>query len=226
MATYGYVRVSTDRQADDGDSLEIQERRCRAYAEAQNLVLDRLFIERGVSGSVALADRPAGAELLATVQRGDTVIAVRLDRMFRSALDALTVADRFRQDDIGLHLLDLGGSITNGLGKAFFTIASAFAEAERDRIRERIQEVKSDQRQRNRYLGGRRPLGWTVGTDGELVEVPAEQQAIRRMVEARDAGQSLRAIAADLQAAGFNITHAGADKIIRAAKARSIAAAA
>jgi putative DNA-invertase from lambdoid prophage Rac len=226
MATYGYVRVSTDRQADDGDSLEIQERRCRAYAEAQNLVLDRLFIERGVSGSVALADRPAGAELLATVQRGDTVIAVRLDRMFRSALDALTVADRFRQDDIGLHLLDLGGSITNGLGKAFFTIASAFAEAERDRIRERIQEVKSDQRQRNRYLGGRRPFGWTVGTDGELVEVPAEQQAIRRMVEARDAGQSLRAIAADLQAAGFNITHAGADKIIRAAKARSIAAAA
>ena len=226
MATYGYVRVSTDRQADDADSLEIQERRCRAYAEAQNLVLDRLFIERGVSGSVALADRPAGAELLATVQRGDTVIAVRLDRMFRSALDALTVADRFRQDDIGLHLLDLGGSITNGLGKAFFTIASAFAEAERDRIRERIQEVKSDQRQRNRYLGGRRPFGWTVGTDGELVEVPAEQQAIRRMVEARDAGQSLRAIAADLQAAGFNITHAGADKIIRAAKARSIAAAA
>ena len=45
-----------------------------------------------------------------------------------------------------LHLLDLGGDIAgNGLSKLFLTIAAAFAEAERDRIRERIGQVKADQ---------------------------------------------------------------------------------
>ena len=57
---------------------------------------------------------------------------------------------------VGLHLPDLGGDIAgNGLSKLFLTIAAAFAEAERDRIRERIGQVKADQKARCRYLGGK-----------------------------------------------------------------------
>jgi len=53
-----------------------------------------------------------------------------------------------------LHLLDLGGDIAgNGLSKLFLTIAAAFAEAERDRIRERITNVKQDRKARGRGLG-------------------------------------------------------------------------
>jgi len=53
---------------------------------------------------------------------------------------------------VALHLLDLGGDISgNGLSKLFLTIAAAFAEAERDRIRERIGQVKADQKARGRY---------------------------------------------------------------------------
>jgi putative DNA-invertase from lambdoid prophage Rac len=59
---------------------------------------------------------------------------------------------------VKLHLLDLGGDIAgNGLSKLFLTIAAAFAEAERDRIRERIGQVKADQKARGRYLGGSIP---------------------------------------------------------------------
>jgi DNA invertase Pin-like site-specific DNA recombinase len=43
----------------------------------------------------------------------------------------------------------------NGLSKLFLTIAAAFAEAERDRIRERIGQVKADQKARGRYLAAR-----------------------------------------------------------------------
>ena len=79
-----------------------------------------------------------------------------------------------------LHLLDLGGDIAgNGLSKLFLTIAAAFAEAERDRIRERVSQVKADQRARNRYLGGAVPFGWQVGEDGELIEDPKQQAAMR-----------------------------------------------
>ena len=69
---------------------------------------------------------------------------------------------------------------------AGFTILSAVAEAERDRTRERIAEVKRDQRQRGRYLGGTAPWGDRVGDAGELVPVPEQQAALERMRQLRD----------------------------------------
>jgi putative DNA-invertase from lambdoid prophage Rac len=57
------------------------------------------------------------------------------------------------------------------------------AEAERDRIRERIRDVKLDQRRRNRYLGGIVPFGWRISKDGQLIEDTAQQDAIKRIVE-------------------------------------------
>ena len=62
-----------------------------------------------------------------------------------------------------LHLLDLGGDISgNRLSKLFLTIAAAFAETKRDRIRERIGQVKADQKARGRNLGGRVPFGYLM----------------------------------------------------------------
>ena len=47
-------------------------------------------------------------------------------------------------------------------------ILSAVAEADRDRTRERIRDVKADQRKRRGYLGGIVPFGWQVAEDGAL----------------------------------------------------------
>ena len=148
----------------------------------QGLTIDKVFVERGVSGSKPLGDRPQGAALLAVLQPGDVVITPKLDRMFRSALDALDVLGKLKEAGVNLHMIDLGGDMTgNGVSKLVFTILSAVAEAERDRTRERIAEVKRDQRQRGRYLGGAVPLGYRVGEAGELVPVPEQQAAIKRM---------------------------------------------
>jgi putative DNA-invertase from lambdoid prophage Rac len=71
-------------------------------------------------------------------------------------------------------MIDLGGDVTgNGIYKLVFTILSAVAEAERDRIRERIADVKRDQRQQNRFLGGYVPFGWRVDADKQLGRVVA-----------------------------------------------------
>src|SRR5215469_7729294 len=86
---YGYCRVSTIAQADEGESLDVQRRQLNGYATMNGLSLDHVFIERGVSGSRPLADRPEGGKLLAVLQPGDVLITPKLDRMFRSALDAL-----------------------------------------------------------------------------------------------------------------------------------------
>lgn len=218
MAVFGYVRVSTDRQAAEGESLGAQERTVRGYAMMQGLTLDGVFVERGVSGSRPLAERPEGARLLDALRPGDAVITPKLDRMFRSAIDALNVCDRLKAASVSLHMIDLGGDVTDtGISKLVFTILSAVAEAERDRIRERIRDVKRDQKERGRYLGGTIPFGWHLGDDGQLVAAPAEQAAINRMKALRHDGLSLRRIAAAVQADGFRLSHAGVKKVLGAA---------
>jgi putative DNA-invertase from lambdoid prophage Rac len=215
MAVYGYTRVSTDRQADEGESLGVQQRVIEGYAMMRDLTLDQIFVQRGVSGAKPLGDRPEGAKLLASLKEGDVVITPKLDRMFRSALDALDVLRQIQKRGISLHMVDLGGDVTgNGISKLVFTILSAVAEAERDRIRERIRDVKADQRRRQRYLGGIVPFGWSVGSDGELVEVPEQQAAIKRAQKLRAKGLSLRAISAALAKSGVPLSHEGVKRIV------------
>jgi DNA invertase Pin-like site-specific DNA recombinase len=69
------------------------------------------------------------------------------------------VLDALKDRGVKLHLLDLGGDIAgNGISKLFLTIAAAFAEAERDRIRERIGQVKADQKARRAVPWRGRPV--------------------------------------------------------------------
>ncbi len=199
MAIYGYIRVSTAMQADNGESLDAQRRQVEGYAMQQGWDLGHTYAERGVSGGKALADRPQGAKLVKRLRRGDTMVAPKLDRVFRSALDALQVCADFKRQGVSLHLLDLGGDVSgNGVAGLFMKIAAAFAEFERDRIAERQRDVKRDMRARGKYLGGHVPFGHRV-KDGALVEVHEEQVAIRAMVAMRAEKLSLRVIANEIR---------------------------
>jgi putative DNA-invertase from lambdoid prophage Rac len=131
MAVYGYTRVSTSRQAEEGESFDVQQRTIAGYALMLGLIVERMFIERGVSGSVPLSERLEGTALLAILRADDVVITPKLDRMFRSALDALDVLAKLKDRNVILHMIDLGGDVTgNGISKLVFTILSAVAEAE------------------------------------------------------------------------------------------------
>ncbi|OAN48319.1 recombinase family protein [Magnetospirillum moscoviense] len=215
MAVYGYTRVSTDRQADEGESLDVQRRQLEGYALMHGMALDTVYVERGVSGSKPLGERPEGGRLISMLKAGDVVLTPKLDRMFRSSLDALDNLNLLKGMGVSLHMLDLGGDVTgNGISKLVFTILSAVAEAERDRIRERIVTVKADQRERGRYLGGRIPFGWRVDEDGGLVEIAEQQAAILTMVAMKNEGLALRTIAERMTAQGFKLSHEGVKKII------------
>lgn len=217
MAVYGYTRVSTGRQASEGESLDVQKRQVEGYAMMLGFSIDDMFVERGVSGSKPLAVRERGAELLAILKPGDVVITAKLDRMFRSSLDALDVLGKLKANGISLHMIDLGGDVTgNGISKLVFTILSAVAEAERDRIRERVATTKSDQRDRGRYLGGKIPFGYTVGNDGGLQADAAEQAIIGDIRNLRAHAAPLRTIAAEIeQTHGRHLSLATLAKIVK-----------
>jgi putative DNA-invertase from lambdoid prophage Rac len=114
------------------------------------------------------------------------------------------VPESLKQQGGNLHMIDLGGDVTgNGISKLVFTILSAVAEAERDRIRERIADVKHDQKTRGRFLGGSRPFGWQIAADGSLEPLESERKALLAMHRLQKAGKSLRAIAAAMQERGL-----------------------
>ncbi|PWU21835.1 MAG: hypothetical protein C5B50_00700 [Verrucomicrobia bacterium] len=220
-----YCRVSTIEQAADGkSSLHRQEEVIRSIAGLRREPASGVVVysDPGVSGSVPLRDRPAGAKLLAEIEPGDVIVAAKLDRLFRSASDALAMIERFARQQVGVILIDIGVEPVNEslTGKLFFTVLAALAEFERGRIAERIREGKRGKRARGGYIGGKTPTGHRLageGKDAVLVPIWSEQSGIE-LARSLAPTRSLRAVAEELERQGFvsrNGTRYGAEQIKR-----------
>ena len=219
MSVYGYIRVSTTNQVENGLSLKDQTKQIELYGEVNKLDVDKVFTERGVSGGIDLYKRPVGSKLLEVVQDGDVIICSKLDRMFRSCLDGLQVLNELKEKNVELHFIDLGGNTTtNGIGKLMFSIMSSFAEMERNRIGERIRGTKRLQQKMDVYMGGVVGYGYRVDEYGGkkyVIEHKDEQKIITRMKKMRKSGMSFRSISDDLKRGGIRKTHMTVSNILR-----------
>lgn len=185
----GYVRVSSAEQAaDDRSSLENQEKIIRGYAMAKGFTQfdTAVYSDPGVSASIPLRQRPSGQRLLEDVKKGDTIIASKLDRMFRSASDALNMAEIFKEKGINLVLFDLGTDPvnSNGIAQFFFTIIAAVAQLERTMIRERLENGKKAKKAKQGHIGGLAPYGFRIIGKARLARlepVPEEQLILERV---------------------------------------------
>lgn len=186
----GYVRVSTQEQAQaDRSSLQEQENVVRGYAMTQGI--DKfgvqIYSDVGISGSMPIKLRPAGEEMMTAAVAGDTIIASKMDRIFRSAVDALRTAEELKQRGIHLVLFDMGIQpiTTDGMSKVFFTMAAAFAEFERDRIRERMAVGKKAKLAKGGHAGGEPKYGYMViGREREAkIEINPNEQAVLDLVK-------------------------------------------
>lgn len=102
MRAIGYVRVSTEKQADFGVSLEAQQEKVRAMAVVQGAELMGLVIDAGESAKSL--NRPGMTELLALVDSRavDVVIIAKLDRLTRSVKDLAELLERFTRRGVSL----------------------------------------------------------------------------------------------------------------------------
>ena len=216
---YGYARVSTVEQT-AGSSLDEQQTRIKGVAMMRGAEVEEMFVDGGVSGAVPLRDRPAGQRLMDTLQAGDVLIASKLDRLFRSASDALTQAELFKAQGVDMIIADMGFEpvTQNGASRMFFGMLALMAEFERDRIRERQREGLKAKKSRNGYIGGRRPYGFQIvgtGRDAVLVEDEREQAAIREIHALRATGAGYVKIAMELQRRGFPyVSHMGIKRVV------------
>lgn len=204
-----YIRVSTQEQADSGLGLAAQKARIEAYCTAQGWKLAALFADAGVSAKTL--DRPALTEALAALKPGRVLVALKLDRLTRTArdLDELTA----RVQDQGGEWATVEGAYDTGsaMGRFMLRVVADIAQMEREVTAERTSAALQAKKARRERLGTT-PLGYkTVDTpEGRCVEVDAEGAETVQMARALfDAGKSYRAIAAELTAAGRKTKRGG-----------------
>lgn len=207
MTTYGYRRVSTFEQV-DRSSLDEQERRIRGAALIRNVSDVEIVTDAGVSGSIALADRPAGGAMVSSLRTGDTVIAAKLDRMFRDACDALSTAERFKKRGVALIMTDMGTEpvTESGVARMSFGVLALMAEFERARMLERMNEGRRGKKSKGGHIGGLAPYGYAVegaGREATLLEVVGETRLVATVRTLRDEARSYREIGAILEDRGF-----------------------
>jgi site-specific DNA recombinase len=206
MEAIGYCRVSTEEQAKEGVSLDAQEARIRAYCTMAGLTLVAVIRDEGVSGADLLATRPGGVALLRTIVRREAqhVVAVRLDRLFRDAVDCLGTVKAWKKGGVSVHFVDLGGAAldtSSAMGKFFLNIMAAVVEMERNLIAERVSAaIQHKKAQRRAY--GPTPYGFDRQGD-RLLPNAAEQKVIRQMQRWRREGQTLAWIADELTRRGI-----------------------
>jgi len=202
-----YLRVSTADQAEHGVSLDAQKERLEAYAIANGLAVAGILREEAISGTIPLNARPEGEKLTEMVNSGQVrhVIALKLDRLFRSAVDALSTTAEWDKQGIALHLVDMGGQSLNtgsAMGRMIFTMLAGFAQFERDLTAERTTSALSHKKANGTAYS---PTPYGKDRNGDmLTDNAAEQGVIRQMRILRDESLSFRGIAEYLNSNGIS----------------------
>jgi DNA invertase Pin-like site-specific DNA recombinase len=190
----GYVRVSTDSQAESGAGLAAQRHAIEAFAKRQGLVITAWHEDAGVSGAAGIESRPGLMAAIAGLGRGDVLLVAKRDRIARDTLTALTIERTVSRRKAAIMSAD---GIGNGDGAAdqfMRSVLDAAAAFERDLIKARTKAALAAKRQAGERTG-QIPFGWSLGDDGRLVEVEAEQRVLDNIKACRAAGMSLRQIA-------------------------------
>lgn len=203
MKAIGYVRVSTEKQADFGVSLEAQSGKVRAMAVVQGAELVEVIIDAGESAKSL--NRPGMARLLSVVEAGavDAIIIAKLDRLTRSVKDLAELLERFTRR--GVSLVSVAESLDTGTaaGRLGLNIMTAVSQWEREAIGERTRDAMHHKRANGERVGTV-PFGYRVAADALHLEAdPAEQAILSRIRELKATGYTTRQIADELNRQGF-----------------------
>lgn len=198
----GYVRVSTDKQADNGISLDAQKTKIRQYAELYDLDLVAVIEDAGVSAKSL--DRPGLRSALGMLQSGkaEALLVVKLDRLTRSVRDLGELVETYFATKYSLLSLSDSIDTRTAAGRLVLNVLTSVAQWEREATGERTRDAMKHKASKGEFCGGQAPYGYAV-ENGALVPNEAEQEVLRVVREMKDAGLSLNAIANELARAGL-----------------------
>ena len=221
MKVVGYIRVSTEKQAVEGVSLDAQRAKLTDYAGLYDL--DLVTIEADEGESAKTLDRPALQRALGMLDDGqaEALLVVKLDRLTRSVKDLGTLIESYFARFVLMSVNDQIDTRT-ATGCLFLNLLTSVTQWEREMGRERTVAAMRHLKANGQYTGGHPPYGWALDNDN-LTADPAEQTIIEAATAMKEAGLSLRGIGRGLLARGYstrngNTWHPEQIKILLAAK--------
>ena len=197
-----YIRVSTDKQADEGFSLDAQRQRLDAYCIAQGWTVceDHVYIDSDTGKNT---DRPGFQGMLRAAQAGAVrrIVAIRLDRIARNTREFLATADKMNSLDVSLVLIKESFDTSTPHGKFALTMFAAMAELEIATIQERTMDGRRQKARQGGSNGAPAPLGYTYNGEAYAIDGQAAQGIVGIFNQFTD-GESLTAIARTLNEQG------------------------
>jgi site-specific DNA recombinase len=208
----GYIRVSSQGQVADGESLERQEEKIRAYCSLKGITDVEIIADRGVSGFKS--SRPGFQRLISMCasKEASLIIVNDLSRLSRSVRDTLA----FVEDVVnkhGVEFVSLQNDIdtTSPMGKAFLAISAVFNQLARDEVSMKVKNMWAHKRSKSEKTGGTIPFGYSLIDSKRLVPLADEQATVKHIHDLRASGHSLRDIVSNLHDRGIK-TKTGREK--------------
>ncbi|MDP6652448.1 MAG: recombinase family protein [Gammaproteobacteria bacterium] len=203
MTIYSYCRTSELEASLGKDDLnailEPEFLRIHTYCLGRCWFMMEVLRDADCSWGLEFHKRESGKQLMAILRPGDVLLCSKLERIVSSSQEALRLIRKLKDKNVQLHIVELGGDITNPeFAVNFGRIARLFSSLEKRKSAERIKGVKQRQKKQGRYLGGSRPFGYIIHENGRLIENPMEQRVLRRIMELKKQGKSLRAISSEV----------------------------
>lgn len=193
-----YIRVSTDRQAEEGYSIDVQKERLVAFTKTfDGAVSFETYIDDGYSG--ATLERPAMQKLISDAQNRliTHVCVYKLDRLSRSQKDTLhLIEDIFLPNDVAFISVQESFNTATAFGRAVVGILSVFAQLERENIYERTRSGMQKRVEAGYWPGGGGvPFGYDYDPARGILLPNADAETVRQLYELYLRGWSLQSIA-------------------------------
>ncbi len=192
-----YIRVSTDAQREEGYSIEAQEEMLVAYCISKGIKSYEKYIDGGFSGSNI--NRPRLSELIADIRDGKVshVVVYKLDRLSRSQKDTLfLIEDVLIPHNVSFVSLNENMDTSTPIGRAMLGIMSAFAQLERETIKERTRMGMRERVKSGLWRGGGKiPFGYDYDSEKGILVPNDDAETVRLMYKLYLEGHSMMSIA-------------------------------
>lgn len=191
----GYVRVSTDKQVEEGISLDAQIAKIEAWASLNDYELVQVYSDEGISGA-SLNKRDGMMQALNKVKKGMAFVCYSLSRISRDTVDTIQISRRI--ENAGADLVSLSEKIdtTGASGKMIFNMLAVLNQFERDQTAERTKLAMQFKKSRNQAYSPT-PYGYNREGDELVINIP-EALTILRIRDMFQQGKGYAAIARTL----------------------------
>ncbi|HCE2446403.1 TPA: recombinase family protein [Vibrio parahaemolyticus] len=171
MRIFSYCRVSTTEQTTENQIIAIRQ---KGYE-----VSDSRVISETVSGSVEAMKREKFKMLINhQLEAGDMLVVLKLDRLGRDKIDVQNTINLLADKGVKVVCLDLPvADLSSAEGKLMLQMFSAFAEFERNRIRERTREGIERAKAQGKKLGRPKAYGTTSAVQAKKAEGLSQRKA-------------------------------------------------